>query len=126
MAEYSFICAKCDNTFSIFEHRTKYTGKAKCPKCKKISKQRDFSADLPLDNIIKGDDQLKTVGDLAKRNTDRLSPDEKRHILAKRDANKIMNPNLPKGMKRMIPEGGVDKLRDKKVRKANRNGKKDS
>jgi hypothetical protein len=53
--------------------------------------------------IKKTDTELKTVGDLANRNRDRLSDDEKQHLYEKHNSYKEKNtePDLPKGMKRI-------------------------
>jgi hypothetical protein len=54
-------------------------------------------------SIKKSDSELKTVGDLAKRNTDRMSDDEKNSLKTKHNSYKDNRPEdpLPKGMSRL-------------------------
>lgn len=120
MATYTFECKHCQVDFEIVSSVGQYTGKGRCPTCKKVSKIRNLLCDLPVSSIVKADSELKTIGDIAKRNTDKLSDDEKRHIIAKRDAEKVQSAELPKGMSRAREQNSVDKLKEKKVRKANK------
>lgn len=71
-----------------------------CPKCD-ISNtiRRNFEEDLPVNQIIKGDSEIK-IGHLAQRNTEKFSEDEKQAIYRKNNAYKFAAPDrdLPKGM----------------------------
>jgi len=54
-------------------------------------------------SVKKSDSELKTVGDLANRNRDKLSSDEKEYLHNKHNKNKDkdLEKQLPKGMSRM-------------------------
>ncbi|NDG32994.1 hypothetical protein EB118_23375, partial [bacterium] len=54
-------------------------------------------------SVKKSDSELKTIGDLALRNTDRMSDDEKEHLKRKHNdyKEKPTNKQLPKGMSRV-------------------------
>lgn len=54
-------------------------------------------------SVRKADSELKTIGDLAKRNTDRMSEDQKVHLYHKHNSYKdeASTKELPKGMSRM-------------------------
>jgi hypothetical protein len=54
-------------------------------------------------SVKKMDSELKTVGDLAKRNTDRMSDDHKAHLRSKHNDYKENQADapLPKGMSRL-------------------------
>ena len=54
-------------------------------------------------SVKKSDSELKTIGDLANRNRDRLSNDEKTNLYDKHNSYKDTEPEkpLPKGMTRM-------------------------
>ena len=78
---YSYKCSnpKCGELTESFQSIKDYTPLVKCPKCKKKTLIRNLKADLPSGSVKKGDDQL-TVGELAKRNTERFSRDYKEHL----------------------------------------------
>lgn len=40
MPIYDFNCVKCDAEFEVVQRITEYNGRAKCPTCKNISKER--------------------------------------------------------------------------------------
>jgi hypothetical protein len=54
-------------------------------------------------SIKKSDSELKTIGDLANRNRDRLSEDEKQHLYDKHNSYKDteLEKSLPKGMNKI-------------------------
>lgn len=60
-------------------------------------------------SVRKADSELKTLGDLAMRNTERFSDDHKAHLHAKHNAYKETPSNkpLPKGMTRIKKTKGV-------------------
>ena len=79
MPEYSYTCLKCNTKFSVIKSISDYKPKEKCPECKLIGEViRDLETDWNslVGAVVRGDDQI-TVGELAKRNTERLSNDEK-------------------------------------------------
>jgi hypothetical protein len=81
-----------------------YQDTIKCPSCKKII-SRDYNTDMVTINgtVKKSDSELKTVGDLAQRNGDKLSDDEKIYLHQKHNSykDKKDQTELPKGMTRM-------------------------
>lgn len=105
MPEYSFICQKCDYQFSVYCSISKYTSTAKCPKCKCSRTNRNYNKDLSsmFSSVKKSDSELKTIGDLANRNSDRMSEDQKHNLYIKHNQYKEETPQkeLPKGMSRI-------------------------
>lgn len=105
MPEYSFCCDKCKYKFSIYCSISKYSDKQKCPQCKSTKTYREYTTDLVslASCIKKADSELKTLGDLANRNSDRMSDDHKQSLYMKHNSYKE-DPNpreLPKGMSRI-------------------------
>lgn len=104
MPEYSYLCEKCSNTFSLVFSIRDYIEHPKCDDCgsKCI---RNYSEDLISLNmsIRKSDSELKTVGDLAQRNSERMSEDQKAHLYKKHNDYKETpsQKELPKGMTRV-------------------------
>lgn len=79
MPEYSYVCLKCHESFSVVRSISKYKPKEKCPKCKLTGNvQRDLETDWDTmhGGVIRGDHEI-TVGELAKRNSERFSDDYK-------------------------------------------------
>ncbi len=87
MPEYSYICNKehrqwdkpigCGHRFSIITTVRNYTASPICPSCNQNDAIiRDYREDNVNISIALSNDKL-TVGHLAKRNTDKLSNDEK-------------------------------------------------
>jgi len=108
MPEYTFYCDKenngCGHKFTIFMYMCEYSETQQCPQCHKVQPvKRSLSDDLAgmTHSVIKGDDQI-TLGQLAERNRDRLSDDEKAYLNYKHNEYKFQpKPELPKGMTRM-------------------------
>jgi len=67
--------------------------------------RRSYQDDLAnmSGSVIKSDSELKTLGDLANRNRDRMSDDHKAHLYQKHNEYKapVKQKELPKGMTRM-------------------------
>lgn len=110
MPEYSFLCESCDHKFSIFANIAEYTKLSKskkiiCSKCNSNLVSRDLVGDCATiaGSVKKSDNELKTVGDLANRNRDRLSDDKKQELYDKHNSYKEDKPTkeLPKGMSRI-------------------------
>ena len=106
MPAYTFFCDSCQKRFEIICSIKEYTDKKPCEFCNsKKSTYRLYVEDLASLNtsVNKADNELKTVGDLAKRNTDRMSDDEKNHLKNKHNSYKENKPDdpLPSGMSRM-------------------------
>lgn len=106
MPEYSFICEDCDNRFSLYMSYTKYEqGGFCCDICNSVDIYRDYNTDLSdmVGSVKKSDSELKTLGDLADRNRDKMSNDHKEHLSRKHNEYKLDKPNdtLPKGWNRL-------------------------
>lgn len=104
MPEYSYTCTKCNFSFSLISSIKSYTEHPICSKCSG-SCCRDYGTDLITLNssVKKSDSELKTIGDLAQRNSDRMSTDEKYALYKKHNSYKDeqdLKP-LPTGMSRV-------------------------
>lgn len=108
MPTYSYLCEQCDHHFELFFYIKDYQEHPKCEKCSSLETIRRYTDDVSTQSasVRKSDSELKTVGDLANRNRDRLSDDEKAYLNKKHNEYKEtenLKP-LPKGMSR-IPKG---------------------
>lgn len=107
MPTYSFECQECQKVFEVFMTFGEYDKKPKvvCDKCGSVNVSRNYVEDALNVNmsVKKSDSELKTLGDLAKRNNDRLSDDEKVNIHHKHNEYKdpVYKSELPKGMSRI-------------------------
>jgi putative FmdB family regulatory protein len=105
MPTYSYICNQCSSDFELFFYIKNYEEKPKCPSCNSKETNRNYTKDALTQNcsVKKSDSELKTIGDLAKRNSDRMSEDEKSHLYLKHNAYKFdgTEKELPKGMSRI-------------------------
>lgn len=103
MPEYSFECNNCGNKFSIVATYKEYDSKTiKCTKCQTKDIDRDYSTDLAnmFGGVVKSDSDIK-LGDLANRNRDRMSNDEKNYLYKKHNEYKGGQQELPTGMSRI-------------------------
>jgi len=109
MPAYSYVCNDCFTSmefiFSIKEYERKQN-KLCCEKCESKNISRDYTTDLSGLNtsIKKTDSELKTIGDLAKRNRDKFSDDQKANLYKKHNSYKEDNAErkpLPSGMTRI-------------------------
>lgn len=104
MPEYTYHCEHCNIKFSLVSSIAKYKDTTKCEICGKVS-HRSYEDDLITLNatVKKADSELKTIGDLALRNTERMSEDQKQHLYQKHNAYKDVpsQKELPKGMSRI-------------------------
>jgi hypothetical protein len=77
-------------------------------------------------SIRKSDSELNTIGDLAKRNSDRMSEDEKIHLYQKHNSYKFEHgtKELPTGMNRIKkpPKPKWSKNTNKKQKRKTQNG----
>jgi putative FmdB family regulatory protein len=110
MPEYSFICDNCDESFSLFFSINEYSKqsskkKISCPACNSTKVNRDLLTDFSTiaGSVKKGDSELKTIGDLANRNRDRMSDDQKSELYKKHNSYRESEPTnpLPTGMTRI-------------------------
>lgn len=109
MPTYTYFCADCSEPFELFSTISNYKEKQKCPKCNIIC-SRCYEEDMLTLNssVRKSDSELKTLGDLADRNRDRLSNDQKTEMHQKQNEYKDQDlvKQLPKGMSRMKKTSG--------------------
>jgi len=104
MPEYSYLCEYCKYKFSLFASIQNYKPNPTCEKCKNKC-IRDYDLDLTTINtsVKKSDSELKTIGDLARRNSERMSEDHKHALYVKHNSykdEKDLKP-LPSGMSRV-------------------------
>lgn len=105
MPTYSYFCEKCSSDFELFFIIKDYSDRPKCPLCNSQKTHRNYVADALTQNasVKKSDTELKTLGDLANRNRDKLSDDQKAELHIKHNQYKETPPDkpLPKGMSRI-------------------------
>jgi len=106
MPVYSYICNKCNHRFELFFTYSKYE---ECPQCisceqKKCTSRLYIEDALTINaSVKKSDSELRTIGDLANRNRDKLSDDEKLALYHKHNQYKQSDSTteLPTGMSRI-------------------------
>ena len=78
MPTYSYSCEDCNNNFELFSYIKDYNPNPKCCFCDSQNTYRLYVLDVSsqLMSVRKSDSELKTIGDLADRNRDRMSQDE--------------------------------------------------
>jgi putative FmdB family regulatory protein len=106
MPTYSYKCLKCLQDFELFFYIKDYIESPTCIHCKNKKTSRNYLKDVSTQNssVKKSDSELKTIGDLANRNRDRMSQDEKNSLYKKHNdykENKTEEKPLPAGMTRM-------------------------
>lgn len=106
MPNYSYRCDQCNKDFELFFYIKDYIEHPKCEFCKSnkfISRLYGKDVLSQAASVKKADSELKTIGDLANRNRDRMSEDEKISLHKKHNSYKEETPKraLPKGMSRM-------------------------
>ena len=79
MPTYTYFCQNCNKSFEIFAYIKDYQENAICIYCDKKNTSRSIIDDVATQrsSVKKSDSELKTIGDLANRNRDRLSNDQK-------------------------------------------------
>lgn len=105
MPTYSYSCNACGSDFELFFYIKDYIEQPKCINCGKKNTSRRYCEDILSQNcsIKKADSELKTIGDLANRNRDRMSVDEKNALYKKHNDYKETQDQkpLPAGMSRI-------------------------
>lgn len=105
MPFYSYLCKRCGETFEMLYSFAQYDPQPKCAICSAKSTERLCAEDAKTisTSVKKSDSELKTIGDLANRNRDRMSDDQKRDIYEKHNTYKDNDEPapLPSGMTRM-------------------------
>lgn len=105
MPTYSYSCENCHNNFELFFYIKDYNSKPECIFCNSSNTYRLYALDVSSQSmsVRKSDSELKTIGDLADRNRDKLSQDEKIALYKKHNDYKEQKEEteLPQGMTRM-------------------------
>ena len=104
MPEYTYLCNDCNEKFTKVFNIKDYQETTNCCFCKSKKTCRMYQDDLLSCSgfVKKSDSELKTVGDIANRNRDKLSKDQKVDIDKKNNKYKDNEgKELPKGMSRM-------------------------
>jgi putative FmdB family regulatory protein len=111
MPTYSYSCCKCNQDFELFFYIKDYIENPKCIHCGNKKTNRSLAKDVMTLNssVVKSDGELKTIGDLANRNRDRFSDDQKQGLFDKHNSYKEHKEEkpLPKGMSRIKKKGKV-------------------
>jgi putative FmdB family regulatory protein len=111
MPTYSYLCEKCNASFELFFYIANYIEKPKCLKCNSNKTHRNYIDDVMTQStsVRKLDSELKTLGDLANRNRDKLSSDEKAALEHKHNEYKDTKEDkpLPKGMTRLKKQNKI-------------------
>jgi putative FmdB family regulatory protein len=106
MPNYSYICENCNDHFEIFFYIKDYNPQPKCSNCNSNKTSRNYIADAlsQSSSVKKSDSELKTIGDLALRNSERMSEDQRISLYQKHNSykdNKEETKPLPQGMSRI-------------------------
>jgi putative FmdB family regulatory protein len=102
MPNYTYECSKCKKKFEIFSTIQDYNPSHECSFCGSKSTQRSYIDDMCVGFVKKSDNELKTIGDLANRNRDRMSNNQKTDLYSKHNSYKETGySELPTGMSRM-------------------------
>lgn len=105
MPTYSYTCDSCNKDFELFFYIKDYQEQPCCEFCHKKKTRRLYINDIStqMASVKKSDSELKTIGDLANRNRDKLSNDEKEALHRKHNSYRETPSDkpLPKGMTRM-------------------------
>jgi putative FmdB family regulatory protein len=105
MPNYSYQCNKCTKIFELFFYIKDYTENPKCIYCNSKQTDRCYIMDVATQStsVRKSDSELKTIGDLANRNRDKMSEDHKNELYHKHNEYKEAGQEtpLPQGMKRL-------------------------
>jgi len=105
MPNYTYGCDSCGQNFELFAYIKDYNPTPSCPNCKRKS-HRLYHIDVLTQSASdkKSDSELKTIGDLALRNSERMSEDQKISLYQKHNSykeNKEESKPLPSGMSRI-------------------------
>lgn len=106
MPTYTYSCEDCSKKFEIFLRIKDYTDRPNCSMCGGLRTSRSYVDDALTQSasVKKMDSELKTIGDLAMRNSERMSDDQKSELYHKHNSykeDKIETKPLPNGMSYM-------------------------
>ena len=111
MPTYSYTCDKCNKNFELFFYIKDYVDSPKCPCCNSSKTSRCYILDVSTQSasVRKSDSELKTIGDLANRNRDKMTDDQKQALKDKHNKYKDTESNkpLPKGMTRLKKQSKI-------------------
>jgi len=111
MPTYTYFCNKCSCKFELFFSIAEYDPNPKCVGCKSGLTERSYKDDMQnmMGCVKKSDSELKTVGDLANRNRDRMPDDQKKELYNKHNSYKeeAADKPLPKGMTRLKKQNKI-------------------
>ena len=112
MPVYSYKCSECNKAFELFFTFSNYVENPKCILCSSNKTSRDIVSDAITINgtVKKSDSELKTIRDLANRNRDKMSDDQKNFLYQKHNDYKedtTSQKSLPKGMNRVKKKKGI-------------------
>lgn len=105
MPTYTYFCNKCKKMFELFYYIKDYQSNPSCSKCLTKETHRLYAVDVATQStsVKKSDSELKTLGDLALRNSERMGSDEKNALYSKHNSYKYeeSKKQLPSGMNRV-------------------------
>ena len=105
MPTYSYFCDSCGSNFELFYYIRDYDENPNCVNCGKNTARRHYINDVltQVCSVKKSDSELKTLGDLANRNRDKMNDDQKNELYNKHNDYKYKDSetSLPKGMSRL-------------------------
>ena len=106
MPTYTYFCDKCQKQFELFAYIKDYNPIPNCAHCGNKKTHRQYIIDVKTQStsVKKSDSELKTIGDLAMRNTERMSDDQKTELYMKHNEYKYDSRDsmpLPTGMTRI-------------------------
>lgn len=105
MPTYSYNCNKCKKDFELFLYIKNYISEPECIFCHSKDTNRSYLKDAITQNVSvkKTDSELKTLGDLANRNRDKMNDDQRLDLHNKHNGYKYEEPQtkLPSGMNRI-------------------------
>lgn len=105
MPTYSYQCIDCNKGFELFFYIKDYIEKPPCTHCESNNTCRRYVEDVLTQNnsVKKSDSELKTIGDLANRNRDKLTDTQKADLYYKHNSYKDNESDkaLPQGMSRI-------------------------
>lgn len=98
---YTFQCDNCSYILEKSMEISKYKALKKCPECKKNKMYRRYDLDNISGAVRLANSEIKKLGHLAQRNTERMSQDQIDSIYRKNNAYK----NKPNSAKKELPSG---------------------
>lgn len=103
MQTYTYKCDPCNHIFTRRYTYDTYQDKPKCPECKQNTEvYREYVEDTMHSSIRLADCEIKKLGHLASRNSEKFSGDYKKHLKHKH-TDYLRNRDkreLPPGMRR--------------------------